>query len=276
MAKILAISSYVARGYVGLAAIVPTLQALGHEVIAVPSVVLSNHYGYQNVGVSAVEPEEMQAMFDAMEANAGISDVDAVLTGYFPSPVHISIAAKTIDQLKASNPGLVYLCDPVLGDDPGGLYVPPDTAAAIKSELLGLADILTPNRFELSWLTGESVDDVNSASHAAGLLGRTFVAVTSVPAGEMQIANVFKAEESGGNALTARRSKVPHGTGDLFAALVLGHFLNGCDGSLAVAAATAGVAYVVEASLGRPELKLVETVRRAVRERPAPPSDKLD
>ena len=46
MARVLALSSYVAFGSVGLAATVPALHWLGHEVIALPTVVLSNHPGY--------------------------------------------------------------------------------------------------------------------------------------------------------------------------------------------------------------------------------------
>ena len=46
MARVLALSSHVAFGSVGLAAIVPALQWLGHEVIVMPTVVLSNHPGY--------------------------------------------------------------------------------------------------------------------------------------------------------------------------------------------------------------------------------------
>ena len=46
MARILAISSQVVRGHVGLSAIVPALQRLGHEVLPIPTIILSNHPGH--------------------------------------------------------------------------------------------------------------------------------------------------------------------------------------------------------------------------------------
>ena len=44
--RILSMSSQVAYGPVGNTAAVPALQALGHEVLAVPTVILSNHPGH--------------------------------------------------------------------------------------------------------------------------------------------------------------------------------------------------------------------------------------
>ncbi len=265
MAKILAISSFVASGHVGLRAIVPALQALGHETIAAPSVVLSNHYGYPNVGGSRVAPQDLQGMFRALEINGALRGVEAVLTGYFPSLAHASTAERLIKELKSRNPALIYLCDPVLGDDPGGLYVSEEVAHAIQSDLVPLADILTPNRFELSWLTGASVENVEGAHKAMLRLGCPYVATTSVPGRDGSIANVYCGEGKPGQVLAHRHDNVPHGTGDLFAALLLGQLLANQAFEMAFGAAVAGVETVIEASLGRAELNLVETLRQAIR-----------
>ncbi|MEQ8824068.1 MAG: pyridoxal kinase [Filomicrobium sp.] len=264
MAKILAVSSYVASGSVGLAAIVPTLQAFGHEVIAVPAVVLSNHYGYANVGVSDVDPAEMEAIFAALEANGVLADVASVLTGYFPSDAHVAVAAKLVGDLKTQSPGLTYLCDPVLGDDPGGLYVAKDAAIAIKTELVGQADILTPNRFELSWLSGLDVDSTASALDASASLPPPLVTATSIPEDRSTIANTFSAGGDDGHTSTPRLAKAAHGTGDLYAAMILGHLLDGYSTKEAVLAATAGVAHVVEASGSAAELQLIASLSEAV------------
>lgn len=264
LAKILAISSFVASGHVGLRAIVPALQALGHETIAIPSVVLSNHYGYPNVGVSPVTPKDLQEMFWALESNGALRGVEAVLTGYFPSLAHVSAAERLIEELKAKNPALIYLCDPVLGDDPGGLYVAGDAAKAIQSGLVPLADILTPNRFELSWLTGDSVESVEGAHQAMPRLGCPYVAATSIPGIDGLIANVYCGKGRPGQVLARRHENVPHGTGDLFAALLLGQLLASREFETACKAAVAGVELVIEASLGRAELNLVETIGQAV------------
>lgn len=266
VAKILAISSYVASGSVGLAAIVPTLRAFGHEVIAVPTVVLSNHYGYADVGVSEVDPAEMEAIFAALEANGALADVKSVLTGYYPSDAHVAVAARLVRRLKDRSPGLSYLCDPVLGDDPGGLYVAKDAAMAIKTELLGLADILTPNRFELSWLSGRDVDSTVSALDASNLLPPPLVTATSIPKDQSTIANTYSAGSDGGHTPTRRLAKVAHGTGDLYSAMILGHLLDGCAAKEAVQAATAGVAHVVEASGSAAELQLIASLSDAVQQ----------
>ena len=56
-------------------------------------------------------------------------------------------------RVKAKNPNALYICDPVMGDA-GGLYVPEPTAEAMRDLLMPLADIATPNRYELEWIVG--------------------------------------------------------------------------------------------------------------------------
>lgn len=264
MARILAISSYVAHGHVGLAAITPALQAMGHEVIAVPTIVLSSHFGYSEVGGFRPEPGEIANLIDALAANRILQSVDAVLTGYLPSLEIVEGLARMLDRLGSQHPDVLYLCDPVMGDDPDGLYVSEEVAAAIRDSLVPLADILTPNRFELAWLTGEEVATADDADAAADAIGAELVAVTSVPAGEDHIANVMSGIEDALAFATRHRGAVPHGTGDLFAALLLGHVLNGAPHAEAVARASAGIAHMVEASIGQPELALVANIAATV------------
>ena len=53
-----------------------------------------------------------------------------------------------VKKLKQKNPNLIYVCDPVLGDD-GYYYTPKELMAVYRDEVLSLADVLTPNAFEL-------------------------------------------------------------------------------------------------------------------------------
>lgn len=264
MALILAFSSHVAFGHVGLSAMVPALNALGHEVIAVPTVVLSNHYGYANTGGASLAPAQHAAMIDALAANGWLRCVDAVLTGYLSGVDTVAMLAQLIGGLRAEKPDLVYQCDPVLGDDPKGLYVGEDVAAAIRDHLVPLADIVTPNRFELAWLAGNRVESVADAARAAGSLGVKLVAVTSVPAAGGLIGNFMRDEREAILFASARIEQVPHGTGDLFAALLIGHLLNGASHTDAVARASAGVTHVITHSEGGAELNLVEAIAAAV------------
>ena len=268
MARILAISSYVAYGHVGLAAVVPALQALGHQVISLPTVVLSNHYGYKHVGGSRVPIESFLEITEGLEANGWLNNVDGVITGYLPDTDFVGAVRDRIVQLRRNNDQLVYLCDPVIGDDPKGLYVAQELAEAIRKELLAISDIVTPNRFELGWLTGEDVDQPEQAAAAAQGRGQALFVATSVPAGKGLLANVI-CDETEERAVTRRYDAVPHGTGDLFAALLLGHLLAGRTTTEAMARATAGVLVVIEASLGAEELNLIETITRAVAVEPA-------
>ena len=92
MATVLAMSSMVARGHVGLGAITPALQLQGHEVIALPTVVLSNHPAHRDVARLEVPASRLEAMLDALEANGWLGSVDAVLTGYLPTVSHVEFA----------------------------------------------------------------------------------------------------------------------------------------------------------------------------------------
>lgn len=270
MARILAISSQVAYGHVGLSAIVPALQRLGHEVIVVPTVVLSNHYGYETVGGADIEPGAFIAILAALQDNGWLKDLDAVMTGYMPSVQHVNVVARTLTRLADELPDLIYLCDPVIGDDPDGLFVPAEVAAAIRDQLVPLADILTPNRMELAWLTNQSVTDCASADLACEDLGDGLVvAATSIPAGAGQLANLLSSVDEACYAATAWRAGVPHGTGDLFAALLLGHILNGADDRDALARAAAGIGEVIQDSVGAAELKLVDALDAATSAEPS-------
>ena len=153
MARVLAISSHVVRGHVGLAASVPALQWLGHEVWALPTVLLASRPGLGRLVRREMPAADLAAMLSALESDGCWAALDAVLAGYFPSPRAVTVAAEAIRRIGQTKPGIPVLVDPILGDA-GRLYVAQETAEAIRRELVPLATIATPNRFELQWLTG--------------------------------------------------------------------------------------------------------------------------
>lgn len=256
MARFLAISSQVARGHVGLGAIQPGLQRLGHDVIAVPTVLLSNHPGHPRFAGERVSPDLLARMLDALDANGWLADIDGILTGYLPSADHVAFAVDAVRRVQARSPLARYLCDPILGDDPKGLYVAPDAAEAVRDRLLPLADIATPNRFELAWLTGEEVGDVASAIAAARSLGTAAVVATSIPEGEQALHTLAVSKTAARSVLTERRQGVPNGTGDLLAALFLAATL--AEPRIDALAVTAGaINAVIDASRGAEELRLI-------------------
>jgi pyridoxine kinase len=270
MARVLALSSHVAFGSVGLAAIVPALQALGHEVVALPTVVLSNHPGYPRFAGEATPPEQLAEMLDALEANGVFAGTDAVLTGYLPSTEHVGVARSAAARIRGANAKTLFLCDPVFGDDPDGLYLTEAIVVAIRGELFPLADIATPNRFELAWLAEMPVDGPTAVGEAARALGLPTVLATSVPAADGRLANVLASSIGAAACYVEQRKHAPHGTGDLLAALYLGHLLNGMAPAAALGAAVAGVEASLAAAEARDELPLAAAGALWANARPLP------
>lgn len=256
MARVLALSSQVARGHVGLAAIVPALQRLGHDVIALPTILLSNHPGHRTAAGEQVSPDLLQRMLDALDQNGWLGGIDAILTGYLPSAPHVQFAADAIRRVRPQAAHVRVLVDPVLGDAPKGLYIDAAAAAQIRDELMTLADVATPNAFELGWLTSLTVADAGEAVRAATELDARRVLVTSVPAAGGMMSNILidKPASEIFAANVSNRGKVPNGTGDLMSALYLGHDLR--RSAQAFALAVAGVDAAIAASVGRDELAL--------------------
>ena len=256
MARVLALSSHVAHGSVGLAAIVPALQWLGHEVTALPTVILSNHPGYGRFSGEQVSPAGIDMMIDSLDANGWLDDIDAVLTGYLPSPGHVATASSAVQRVRSANPGALFYCDPVLGDDPRGLYIDASAAAALRDELLPLADLAVPNRFELAWLSGESVDSLEHAVDVARKLPVPVTLATSLAITSSSLGTVLIEEDRSTACTVTWREGVGHGTGDLMSALFLGHTLKGLAGAEALALTVAQVEATILASPRGAELSL--------------------
>ncbi len=214
MAKILAISSQVVYGPVGLSAIVPALQAQGHDVLAIPTVLLSYHPGH---GMPARCAVDVAALMSAAQNIGALNALDAIITGYFASADQVKETAALIKKLRPK----IILVDPVIGDH-GRLYVKEDVALAICEHLLPLATIITPNAFELSWLIGKACTDF---AVDAKLLKVEEVIVTSVLADD-QLATLRVSSTEVQWHHTQKRHNVPNGTGDYLSGLYLGRIFN--------------------------------------------------
>jgi pyridoxine kinase len=216
MGRVLAISSQTAFGPVGNSAAVPALQAMGHEVIAVPTVVLSNHPGH---GKPAGQAMDVAAMLGAISKLGVLQNIDAVMTGYFSSSAQVIAVAEQIATLVKQNQAVHVLVDPVIGDH-GAVYVPADVAEAIRDRLLPLATITTPNLFELQWLAGTS-----DIAEAVEKLAVAETIVTSVPRKPTQIETELHWQGHVHRHVSSVQSQVPHGTGDFLAGQYLAHRL---------------------------------------------------
>jgi pyridoxine kinase len=253
--NVLSIQSEVIYGHVGNAAARFALQRLGHEAWAVPTVLLTSHAAHPGFTGEATSPALLRKLVDGLAAQGRFAECQGLVSGYLGSPEQAEIVADAVTRAKAKNPKLLYCLDPAFGDD-GRIYARPGVAEAMKQNLLPLADIVTPNAFELSILADVPVADVESAAEAVERLGRPLTVAKSVPVGNRLGALAVIA----GNvwvAATPIVPKPPRGAGDLFAALFFGHYLGGRLTAEALDLATRAVYHVLAASDGEPEMRLI-------------------
>jgi pyridoxine kinase len=240
---------------VGLAATVPALEWLGHEVWALPTVVLASRPGLGRLVRREAPGAELAAMLDALEADGCWPALDAVLTGYFVTPEAVGAAAQAVARIKDASPEARVLVDPILGDA-GRLYVAEATAEAIRDRLLPLATFATPNLFELAWLAGVAAPDLAQAEQAARRLGPAAVVVTSAAETATTVTTLAVTGTQRIERVSPKRPGIPNGAGDLLAGLLLGHMLNGRSVAAALDAGLADLDRVLAASAGRDVLQL--------------------
>ncbi|MET0171730.1 MAG: pyridoxal kinase PdxY [Agrobacterium vaccinii] len=238
---VIVISSHVVRGSVGNRAAVFALETLGFPVWALPTIVLPWHPGHGRSTRMVFPEDEFDRVIDDLIAAPWIGEVGAVLTGYFGHPGQPKAVGRLIRALRQKNPDVMYVCDPVMGDV-GGLYVPQATAEAIRDELIPLASLATPNRYELAWLSGAALETNAAIMDAAVALGPARMLVTSaVPMMNAGTGNLYL---TGKLALLAEHRLIdnpPNGLGDLLAAVFLARLLSGMDEEKALQLATASV-----------------------------------
>ncbi|WP_337245175.1 pyridoxine/pyridoxal/pyridoxamine kinase [Luteimonas sp. gir] len=247
---VVSVQSQVVYGRVGNAVAVPTLDALGLAVAAVPTVVFSNTPHYPTLHGGALPAGWVAGYLQDLSARGALAGLRAVLVGYLGDPRQAAVVARWIRARLDACAALCVVIDPVIGDHDHGVYVDPGLVEAYRRELLPLADGVTPNGFELAQLTGRAVHDVDSLVAAARLLltGRTqWVAVTSAApdtwaAHKTQV--VLVTRTSVDVIAHPRVAITPKGTGDLFCAALTGHWLRGLG---LVDAATQACRHVVEA-----------------------------
>lgn len=255
---VIVISSHVVRGSVGNRAAVFALESLGFPVWALPTVVLPWHPGHgPSTRLTFTEDDFDHAVDDLIRA-PWLSEVKAVLTGYFGNAAQARSVARLVKVLRARDPDLLYVCDPVMGDV-GGLYIREETAVAIRDELIPLASVATPNRYELEWLVGGKLSSNAEIIEAALSLGPSRMLVTSaVPMMAGGTGNLYL---SGKHALLAEHRLIdnpPNGLGDLTSALFLARLLAGVPDERALQLTTASVFEVLArtAKRGGDELTL--------------------
>ncbi|WP_439634613.1 PfkB family carbohydrate kinase [Glycocaulis sp.] len=251
--SVIILSSLVAGSRVGGGVSAAVLTGAGYTPEHVPTVIFGRHPGLGAPGGGAVPDTVFAGALDGLLAHGAHIRSSAILTGYFASAEQVRAAAAFIETAKAANPGIFVLVDPICGDGvadgtAGGLYVKRETAEAIAARLVPLADLITPNAFELAFLTGQPVTDTASARTASSTLAKP-VLVTSVPEGTDRLAVLLTDGKASCSASVDRLEGVPHGTGDLLAALALVARLEGDTGQALCEHVTRACERVIRSSL---------------------------
>jgi pyridoxine kinase len=252
MPTVLSVQSWVACGNVGNTAALFPLQRLGCETWSLNTVAFSNHTGYGKWRGAAVPAHQISQLFEGIAELGVLPRCDAVLSGYLgeaeAGPVLLDIVAR----VKQANPKALFACDPVMGDVGPGWYVRAGVPEFYRDHAVAAADILTPNRFELEWLTGAPVDtlsEVVAAAEALRLKGPQLVLVTSLDLTPDRIGVIAVGPTGAWAVETPRLPIEATGCGDAVAALFLAWLLKGKSLPEALALTIAAIYGVVEATM---------------------------
>jgi pyridoxine kinase len=265
--KILSIQSSVAYGHVGNSAAVFPLQRLGHEVWPVFTVHFSNHTGYGAWRGPLLAADDVRDVVTGIEERGVLGQVDAVLSGYQGGEDIGEVVLDAVARVKAANPAATYTCDPVMGNAKSGCFVHPAIPVLLRERVVPAADLITPNQFELGYLTGTEPTDLEStlaAVEAAMAMGPSSVLVTSVErpdAGPDSLEMLAVTPDGAWLVSTPRLPLKANGSGDVTAALFTAHYRGSGDAADALARTASSVFDLLRTTLdsGERELQLVES-----------------
>ncbi len=259
----LSIQSAVVAGTVGQGAAVPALGLWNRvEVWSLPTVLLSNHAAVTGFAGRRLPGTEIAALGRGLLETGALRRADALLTGYLGTEEAAFAVADIVAEWRALRPDGIYLCDPVLGDTEKGLYLPEAVGAVLRDHLLPLADVATPNVFELGWLTGTTPETPEDVAEVAARLRRsgpeTVFATSAIVLDRIGIVAV-----DADDATFAHAPKLDvhlNGTGDFVAAFLLGRLLSDTPPAEAAREAVAVASALAQAAtnLGRDDLPVSE------------------
>jgi pyridoxine kinase len=229
--NILSIQSGVVYGHVGNSAAVFPLQRVGVEVWPVNTVQFSNHTGYGKWRGATVPVEVVRDVLQGIEERGLLPACDGVLSGYLGEPQLGEVILDVYRRIKRVNSKATYCLDPVMGDVGRGFFVRPGIPEFMRDRALPVATLVTPNQFELQFLSGLLVRDfetVLAAVRALHARGPSVVLVTSLrredaPRNEIE---VLAADCDSIYLITTPKLPIEvNGAGDTTAALFYAHWL---------------------------------------------------
>src|ERR687893_98475 len=170
--NILSIQSHVAFGHVGNASAVFPMQRLGCEVWPIHTVQFSNHTGYGDWKGRVFDGPAIEEIVEGIAERGVLPSCDGVLSGYMGSADIGTAILSAEARGREADPGAAYCCDPVIGDVGRGVFVRPGIPEFMRDHAVPAADIVTPNQFELDYLSGLPTATVADAKTAAAAVHR--------------------------------------------------------------------------------------------------------
>ncbi len=229
-------------GKCGLGIALPVISSCGAEVCPLPTAVLSANTSFPKVSLTDISSK----FSEWLESWGDIGfEADALCSGFLSSPDQ---AEPLLEMRRILNPKLV-LVDPAMADH-GRLYrTCTDAHVAAQRRLIKGCDVTTPNLTELCLLTDRdyrpdlSPDDIALAAEAHGA---PTVAVTGIERGEELRVGLYDGDY---RELRFKRLDFSmHGTGDLFASVLIGGLVTGHSPKRSLISAAEFTAFVMEQS----------------------------
>jgi pyridoxine kinase len=271
--NLLSIQSHVAYGHVGNAAAVFPLQRLGIEVWPIHTVQFSNHTGYGAWRGQVFDAALIRKVLQGIEERNALMRCDGVLSGYMGAADTGAAILDAVDRVKVANAKARYCCDPVVGDVGRGVFVRPGIPEFMRERAVPAADIVTPNQFELDYLTGLTSRTIEEAGRACGAMhamGPGVVLITSLHV-EDTPKDAIDLLASGPDGRFRLRTPLldigVNGAGDAIAALFFAHCLRTGSTAEALSLAASSIFGLLRqtAEAGSREILLVEAQEEFVK-----------
>ncbi len=159
--RVLTIAGSDSGGGAGIQADLKTMLALGaHGMSVLTAVTAQNSLGVQ--GFWELPVEAVREQFRSVVDDIG---VQAVKTGMLSSPALVEAVAALLSEVDVP-----VVVDPVSVSKHGDPLLAPEALGAVRTALLPVATVATPNLHEAAQLTGVTVEDEADLRRAAGAL----------------------------------------------------------------------------------------------------------
>jgi len=238
---------------------------MGVEVWPVHTVQFSNHTGYGSWKGQVFDAGMIGEVVAGIEQRGVLGECDGVLSGYMGS-AEIGLAIlEALATVRRANPGAKYCCDPVIGDVGRGIFVREGIPEFIRNKAVPAANIITPNQFELDYLSGrasKTLRQTRDAVKAVHDLGPSAILVTSLLTNETPTDAIDLLASDASGCFIVRTPKLPlvvNGAGDAIAALFFARYLQEPNLAEAISSAVSAIFGVLAktAESGAREIQLV-------------------